>query len=120
MIVHTEAQARSLVECSRGIAKRWILISSGDVYRNYDGLRGRSPSPPDPTPLEEDGPLRETRYPYRGEGHSFDHAEDYDKIPVEQFAQAQPELPATVLRLPAVYGPGDDQHREVDRGTTDG
>lgn len=36
----------------------------------------------------------------------------YDKILVERAAMSEPEtLPATVLRLPMVYGPGDYQHR---------
>jgi nucleoside-diphosphate-sugar epimerase len=36
---------------------------------------------------------------------------NYDKIPIEQTYQAEPDLPATILRLPAVYGPNDYQHR---------
>ena len=42
---------------------------------------------------------------------SFEHADDYDKILVEQAVLDQPALPATVLRLPAVYGPGDKGYR---------
>lgn len=37
--------------------------------------------------------------------------DDYDKILAERIVLAEPRLPATVLRLPMVYGPGDDQHR---------
>ncbi|HSP33531.1 MAG TPA: NAD(P)-dependent oxidoreductase, partial [Thermoanaerobaculia bacterium] len=44
-------------------------------------------------------PLREKFFPYGGE---------YEKILVERAAA---RMPATILRLPAVYGPGDDQHR---------
>src|SRR5436309_3122098 len=36
---------------------------------------------------------------------------NYDKILVEQVVLDQPDLPATVLRLPAVYGPGDKGNR---------
>jgi nucleoside-diphosphate-sugar epimerase len=108
MIPYTEAQARALVEASRGSAERLVVISSGDVYRNYDGLRRKTATLPDLTPLDEDAPRRETRFPYRGEGYDFDHADDYDKILVEH---AVAERSATVLRLPAVYGPGDAQHR---------
>ena len=44
---------------------RYVVLSSGDVYRNYDGLQRRYDGPPDPTPLSEDAPLREQLYPYR-------------------------------------------------------
>ena len=36
----------------------------------------------------------------------------YDKIPVEEVVMGDHALPGTVLRLPAVYGPGD--HRAFD------
>jgi nucleoside-diphosphate-sugar epimerase len=35
----------------------------------------------------------------------------YDKILVEQAVMGQDSLPATILRYPAVYGPGDTHHR---------
>jgi nucleoside-diphosphate-sugar epimerase len=37
--------------------------------------------------------------------------EDYDKIPVEREVLGHSNLPATVLRLPMVYGPGDPLNR---------
>ena len=37
--------------------------------------------------------------------------QEYDKIPVERALLADKALPATVLRLPMVYGPGDKLHR---------
>jgi len=79
--------------------ERIVVISSADVYRQYDGLLGRYDGPPDPTPLREDAPLREHLYPYGGE---------YEKILVER-TLASPRT--TILRLPAVYGPKDEQHR---------
>jgi nucleoside-diphosphate-sugar epimerase len=111
VIPYTEQQARELVVAFRGFAQRIVAISSSDVYRNYDGFRGKPTAPPDPVPLSEDAPLRETLYPYRGYGLPFDWADNYDKILVEQVVRGEPGLPATVLRLPAVYGPGDKQHR---------
>lgn len=104
-----EAHAKSLVEHFRD--ERLVVMSSGDVYRNYDGLRGRYSGPPDATPLREDAPLRETRYPYRTGRHAAgtdDFFEDYDKILVEQTIGGPR---TTILRLPAVYGPNDEQHR---------
>ncbi len=56
----------------------------------------------------EDAPLRDRLYPYRGK---IDRLYDYDKILVERAAQSDPDLRATVLRLPMVYGPRDYQHR---------
>jgi nucleoside-diphosphate-sugar epimerase len=111
VIPYTESHACELVKAFRGLAQRVVVISSADVYRNYDGFRGRPTAPPDTGPLSEDAPLRETRHPYRGYGISFDWADDYEKILVEQIVMGEPGLPATVLRLPAVYGPGDKQHR---------
>jgi nucleoside-diphosphate-sugar epimerase len=37
--------------------------------------------------------------------------DDYDKIPAEGTVMNDRDLPATVLRLPMVYGPGDPLHR---------
>ncbi|MEX2125841.1 MAG: NAD-dependent epimerase/dehydratase family protein [Woeseia sp.] len=111
IIPYTERQAREVVELFRGLARRIVALSSADVYRNYDGFRGKATAPPDPIPLSEDAPLRESRYPYRGDGLPFDWADDYDKILVERMVLSEPELPGTVIRLPAVYGPGDKQHR---------
>jgi nucleoside-diphosphate-sugar epimerase len=111
LILYTELQARQLAKSFRGTGSRIVVISSADVYRNYDGLLGKTKTAPDPVPLSESAPLRETRYPYRGEHPSFIYAHDYEKILVEQVLLNDPDLPATIARLPAVYGPGDRQHR---------
>jgi nucleoside-diphosphate-sugar epimerase len=93
----TEEHAKAAKEHFRG--ERYVVISSADVYRNYAGLRGRYTGPPDPVPLREDSPLRETLYPYD---------DDYEKILVERTLRGDR---TTILRLPAVYGPRDEQHR---------
>ena len=111
VIPYTEQQARQLDSVCRGRTSRIVALSSADVYRNYDGLRGIATDAPDPGPLEEDAPCRRTRYPYRGADVDFKYAREYDKILVEQVLQNNSELPSTVLRLPAVYGPADRQHR---------
>jgi nucleoside-diphosphate-sugar epimerase len=111
MVLYTEQHALEVATTFRGSGARVVAVSSADVYRNYDGFRGKPTAPPDPVPLSEDAPLRETRYPYRGQGLSFAYAHDYEKILVEETLLGDPELPVTVLRLPAVYGPGDKQHR---------
>lgn len=106
MIPFGEADAKGLVKTFRGVASRTVVISSEDVYRAYDIVRGLHPGPPDPTPLTEESPLRERLFPYDRPG-----VEDYEKILVEKVALSEPDLPSTVLRLPAVYGPGDYQRR---------
>lgn len=106
MIPMGERDARALVETFEGIADRVVAISSEDVYRAYDIVRGIHPASPDPTPLTEDSPLRERLFPYDREG-----VEDYEKILVEKTVMNAPNLAGTILRLPAVYGPGDYQHR---------
>ena len=111
MILFTERQAHELVNVLRGMTNRLVVVSSADVYRHYDGFRRKATAQPDSSPLDENASLRESRYPYRGDGLAFEHADDYDKILVEQVVLSQPDLPATVLRLPAVYGPGDRGHR---------
>jgi len=112
MIAYTESQARDATRVFRGIAQRLVAISSGDVYRNYDGFRRMTTAPPDPYPLKEDAPLRENLYPYRTKASGRDDMlYDYEKILVERVVLGDSKLSGTVLRLPMVYGPGDRQHR---------
>lgn len=108
-ILYTEAQAATLVNVCTGNTDRLVVLSSEDIYRQYDGLRGHSSHSPDPVPLTETAPLRRSWYPYRGSDTDFVYAHDYDKRLVEQQVRAAP-VPATVLRLPKVYGPGGTDH----------
>ncbi len=110
---YTEQDGRALVDTFRGVARRLVVLSSADVYRAYDRFRGADPGPPDASPLTEDSPLRDRLYPYLDPAKGpDDFANRYDKILVEQAVRSEPDaLPATVLRLPMVYGPGDNQHR---------
>jgi nucleoside-diphosphate-sugar epimerase len=118
MAPYTEQEAQTVVQTFKGLAQRIVVISSQDVYRAYERVRRTNPGPPDPVPLTEASPLRENLYPYRQRfpsqqlGKGFDELwHDYDKILVERVFMSEPELPATVLRLPWVYGPGDYLHR---------
>ncbi|MDQ2870777.1 MAG: NAD-dependent epimerase/dehydratase family protein [Acidobacteriota bacterium] len=106
-----EADSSALMRTFRGIARRVVALSSGDVYRAYGVFSGSESGPPDPRPLTEDSVLRESLFPYRGTPGLPDHLQDYEKILVEHAVQSDPAMPGTVLRLPAVYGPGDRQHR---------
>lgn len=116
MLAMTEANASSLLDTFRGIAPRVVVISSMDVYRAYDVLRGVESEPIEPVPFDEAAPLRIKIYPYRGETLRPDddpmkRVDEYDKILVEHTAANDPDVAATILRLPMVYGEGDYQHR---------
>jgi hypothetical protein len=49
MIPMNEKDARGVVDVFRGVAWRIVAISSEDVYRAYDVVRGLVPGPPDGT-----------------------------------------------------------------------
>jgi nucleoside-diphosphate-sugar epimerase len=80
-----------------GPGVKLVAISSGDVYRAYDGLH--SDRTTDALPLTEESPLRERR---------FVDGPQYENLEMEERY-----LPrgATVLRLGAVYGEHDYQRR---------
>lgn len=100
----------------REIGGRYVLLSSVDVYSNYAGLLKKAQPPIQPEPAKEDDPLRTLLYPYRNNerrprGVDDDIFEDYDKIPLEKLALADPGFTTTVIRAPMVFGPADKQHR---------
>jgi nucleoside-diphosphate-sugar epimerase len=106
----------ALATTMRGIAGRVVVLSSIDVYQAYGRFVGAEPGDPLSTPLTEDSPLRTRLHPYRSDPpRPVDDPrawmDEYDKIPMEQAAGAYADLPATALRLPMTYGPGDYQHR---------
>jgi nucleoside-diphosphate-sugar epimerase len=105
-----ERDATGVVAAVRGATRRIVAVSSVDVYRAYGRLHGSEPGPVEPLPIAEDSPLRERLFPYRGERADADF-EDYDKIPVERVYLGDNEIAGTVVRLPAVHGEGDYQHR---------
>ena len=112
MIAYTEEDARNLMKVFRDVAHRVVAISSADVYRAYGRLLRMESGEPDPVPLTEDAPLRENFYPHRAHAKGLDDfAYNYEKILVERVVMSDATLPGTVLRLPAVYGVGDPQHR---------
>lgn len=91
------------------------MISSSDVYANYELLHKRAKGGAISFAVDEESPLRSTAYPYRDEkprsNDSPDkYLDDYDKISIET-AIRQLSSVWTILRLPMVYGPGDKQMR---------
>ena len=117
VVVHmwamTEAIGKGFVQHFRGAAGRAVVISSADVYRAYGRLQRLESGSAGEIPIGEDGPLRETLFPYRGmmKEDSPDWMRQYDKILVERAVMGHPDLPSTILRYPAVYGAGDSYHR---------
>lgn len=90
----------------RGIARRAVVITSCDVYRAFARVWRSEPGPPDPVPLTEQSPLRSK--PVR----ELSAGIDFDNVEVERaVVDGGPELPVTVVRPTAIYGPGDNQHR---------
>ena len=105
-----------LLEALAGRVGRYVLASSGDVYRQYGALQRKEPGGRAEAVLGEDAPLRTKLHPYRRDPpRPADDAQAwmdaYDKIPIEQAAAAILGAAGTVVRLPMVYGPGDRQRR---------
>src|SRR5262249_28063964 len=50
-----------------GVAGRYVLASSGDVYRQYGALHRKEAGGAPLLSLDEDAPLRTGRFPYRAE-----------------------------------------------------
>jgi nucleoside-diphosphate-sugar epimerase len=116
MIPQNGLDARSVADAVAGLTGRLVAVSSGSVYRSFGRLLGSESGPVDNTPSAEDAPLREKRFPYRGsEPRAVDDPrrwlDDYDKIPAEEAVLSHLVLPANVVRLPMVYGPGDPDRR---------
>jgi nucleoside-diphosphate-sugar epimerase len=81
-----------------------IALSSLDVYRAFE--LANSDAEAVPVPITEESPVRESRYPYRGQIPGLD---DYEKLDLEPAYLARG---GSVLRLPMVYGEHDGQRRE--------
>ncbi len=112
MIPLGQEDAQTVMHVFTRIARRVVGISSMDVYRAFGRLRGTEPGPLDRVLLTEESPLRANHYVYRADAMgSDDWRYDYEKILAEQAIMANPALPGTIVRLPAVYGPRDPLHR---------
>ena len=115
VIAYDVETTEPLLNCLDGKIDRYILLSSGDVYRNYGLFQKKETGVPQLTPLTEEAPLRGSLYPYRGDvprspDDPLRWMDSYDKIPIERTVR-QLETSWSILRLPMVYGPGDKQHR---------
>jgi nucleoside-diphosphate-sugar epimerase len=112
MVGYTEKDGIDLVRTFQGMASRLVVISSMDVYATFGRVRRLEEGERYTLPCKEDAPLRKVFYPYRSMAKPpEDLFYNYDKIHVERAVSNVPNLPTTILRLPAVYGPGDPFHR---------
>jgi nucleoside-diphosphate-sugar epimerase len=112
VIPYSEQDALELMQTLRGITERAVALSSQDVYRAYGIFTRLDDGLPEPVPYDEDAPLRTHLYPYRALASGPDDLKyNYEKILIEGVVMNEPELPGTILRLPQVYGPGDEHHR---------
>ncbi len=104
-----DRDSRWVVDAFRGRVAHSVHVSSMDVYRAWEAVQTGGPAT-DAVPLGEEAPLRPTLYLYRGKHPGM---EQYDKILMERTVLgAGSGFPATVVRLPMVYGPHDGQRRE--------
>jgi nucleoside-diphosphate-sugar epimerase len=113
VVLHTiamgERDAAAARDAFATIARRIVVLSSGDVYRAYGVFKGIEQGALEPVPLKETAALRTRLYPYRSKSTSQGALEYfYDKVLVERAISADARLPATVLRLPKVYGSEDN------------
>lgn len=117
LILSSGRQAAELVSLFAGHAERLVGITSADVYRAAAILHGFDSGALEPVPLTEDSPLRTQTHTYPAAQiqmlkRVFGWLDDeYDKVAVERALRAGDDLPATILRLPMIYGPGDPLHR---------
>jgi nucleoside-diphosphate-sugar epimerase len=112
MVAMGEHDAEAVVRAFKGVARRLVAPSSGDVYGAYGVLIGSETEVARSELLREGSPLRKKFYPYRKMAKSPDDwIYHYEKILMERVVMSNPELPGTILRLPAVYGPGDRNPR---------
>ncbi len=111
MVALGERDAEAAVGAFTGVARRLVVPSSGDVYNSYGVLLGSEGAITGTDLLGEESPLRNNLYPYRKMAKGPDDwIYNYEKLLVEQVVMGSPELAGTILRLPAVYGPGDSRH----------
>jgi nucleoside-diphosphate-sugar epimerase len=109
MVAMGQADADAAVRTFEGRTSSLVMISSCDVYLAYGRLTKLEPGPPEPVPLDENASLRSVLYPYRGmEAQLGAFAHIYEKTLAENAVQSARDLEWTILRLPKVYGPEDN------------
>jgi len=104
MIAVSQTDVATVAQAFRKRIRRYVCISSYDVYEAYDAAWNHRVSL-QPVPIPENAPKKKPSLLYES---------DYDKVPVEEtVAKAQSEgcFETTILRWPALYGPRDPTPR---------
>ena len=104
----TASDATDTLDALRGLCDALVVLSSQDVYAQFGALNGLHAPPPEAR-VTESSPLT-VPYPFRGIAE-HDGGADYDKKDVERLVTGARLRSATILRLPAVYGPRDPARR---------
>lgn len=107
MIALNDADFGMAAEGFRGRIVQYVVISSYDVYAAYEAAWFHRPYR-EPLPIGEDAPKATTRFLYGMQA-------GYDKGLLEDAAGrawAEEGFPVTIVRYPALYGPGDTTPRE--------
>jgi len=107
MIAFDHKDVQSIVRAFSKRIQRYICISTYHVYEAWEAAWKRIPTS-QPVPIPEEAPQRQLLHPY-GEEQRF------EKLLVEREAlkaQDRGDFPITILRWPALYGPGDTTPRE--------
>ncbi|MDR7426336.1 MAG: NAD-dependent epimerase/dehydratase family protein [Armatimonadota bacterium] len=107
MIAINDTDVESVMRHLGGRIAHYVVISSYDVYAAYEAAWFHRPYP-HPLPIAEDAPPATVRHLYGREA-------GYDKVLVEEAARraaASCGVRLTILRYPALYGPGDTTPRE--------
>jgi len=107
MIATNDQDIDAIVQTFAGRLRRYVVISSYEVYAAFEAAWTRQTSL-QPVPIPETAPSRQSSIVYA-------QTPSYEKIPMEQAAlQAYRlgRLPCTIVRYPALYGPRDVTPRE--------
>ena len=106
MLAMGERDAHACVEAFGHLARRCVLVSSGDVYAAYGRFLRLEGGPPEADLLSETSATRAAFFPDRASAASPTALEHwYDKLLAERKIAAAP-WEWVILRLPKVYGPG--------------
>jgi nucleoside-diphosphate-sugar epimerase len=101
MVPFLAEDAEVTKQACKEAGSRVVAISSIDAYHAYGLIKKTEFGPIQPTPLTEQSELRT----------SNPDGPERDKLSIERIYMTDEELRATILRLPAIYGPRDKLRR---------
>jgi nucleoside-diphosphate-sugar epimerase len=87
MVAMHEQHARDLMMTFTGVAQRFVVVSSQDVYQSFGLLNKHEDGEMDALPITENSPLRTKLYPHRG---GTLRAEDDPQSSLDYTTKSQP------------------------------